>query len=87
MLQFFYYKMQQFCYKMWHLLQNATYITNCESAYPNDNQDYSKTLTYKQWRFSFGSETMSDSWNPLKKIKNAFYFTIYDVTDLINKQL
>ena len=29
--QVFYYKMQQFYYKMRQLLQNATFITNCNS--------------------------------------------------------
>ena len=30
--QAFYYKMQQFYYKMRQLLQNATFITNCDST-------------------------------------------------------
>ena len=33
MRQGFYYEMRQFYYKMWQLLQNATFITNCDSTY------------------------------------------------------
>ena len=33
MRQVFYYKMRQFYYKMRQLLQNATFITNCDSTY------------------------------------------------------
>ena len=32
MRQVFYYKMQQFYYKIRRLLQNATFITNCDST-------------------------------------------------------
>ena len=32
MRQGFYYKMRQFYYKMEQLLQNATFITNCDST-------------------------------------------------------
>ena len=32
MRQFFYYKMRQFYYKMRQLLQNAMFITNCDST-------------------------------------------------------
>ena len=32
MRQVFYYKMRQFYYKMRQLLQNATFITNCDST-------------------------------------------------------
>ena len=32
MRQVFYYKMRQFYYKMQQLLQNATFITNCDST-------------------------------------------------------
>ena len=31
-VRFFYYKMRQFYYKMRQLLQNATFITNCDST-------------------------------------------------------
>ena len=33
--QGFYYKMRQFYYKMQQLLQNATFITNCDSRMIN----------------------------------------------------
>ena len=33
MRQVFYYKMRQFYYKMRQLLQNATFITNCNSTH------------------------------------------------------
>ena len=33
MCQVFYYKMRQFYYKMRQLLQNATFITNCDSTF------------------------------------------------------
>ena len=33
MHQVFYYKMQQFNYKLRQLLQNATFITNCDSTF------------------------------------------------------
>ena len=35
MRQVFYYKMRQFYYKMRQLLQNATFITNCDSTLIN----------------------------------------------------
>ena len=34
MRQVFYHKMRQFYYKMRHLLQNATFVTNCGSTHP-----------------------------------------------------
>ena len=41
-----YYKMRQaFCYKMRHLLQNATFITNCDSTYRN-NQTLNKLFGF-----------------------------------------